>query len=105
MTLHIFNPEHDMAMSHQYVTFPKVASLMYHGLGFLPALWADEGDIVVVDDVAYADKAMNRLISSFDSFGLCDSSFPSLDTIARQKTRFVVDSDVKGLKGMSCVLP
>lgn len=105
MTLHIFNPEHDMAMSHQYVTFPKVASLMYHGLGFLPALWADEGDIVVVDDVAYADKAMNRLISSFDSFGLCDSTFPSLDTIARQKTRFVVDSDVKGLKGMSCVSP
>ena len=45
MTLHIFNPEHDMAMSHQYVTFPKVASLMYHGLGFLPALFFTGSDV------------------------------------------------------------
>lgn len=89
MTLHIFNPEHDMAMSHQYVTFPKVATLMFHGLGFLPALWADQGDVVVVDDVAYAENAFRRLAS-------CS---------VQQRCRFVAAADVKSLKGVTGVSP
>ena len=30
-------------------------------LGFIPCLWADDGDCVLVDDVQYAVKAASRL--------------------------------------------
>lgn len=42
MKLHVFNPEHDIALAHddQYFTAPKVARMLREGCGFLPALWA-----------------------------------------------------------------
>ncbi|MDO4159998.1 MAG: hypothetical protein Q4D41_06045 [Prevotellaceae bacterium] len=60
MKLHIFNPEHDMALAYDkdYLTLPHNIQELRTNLGFLPALWADDGDCVLVDDIAYATKAL-----------------------------------------------
>ena len=52
--LHIFNPEHDIALASNLTNFtaPHAGRQLRADLGFLPALWADEGDYVWVE---YAD--------------------------------------------------
>lgn len=53
MKLHIFNPEHDIALAHDnpYFTAPHAGRQLRADLGFLPAVWAEDGDMVLVDDV------------------------------------------------------
>ncbi len=60
MDLYIFNPEHDivLAANNPHATPPKAARQLRHDLGFLPALWADGDDAVLVDDAAYAQRAL-----------------------------------------------
>lgn len=60
MKLHVFNPEHDIALAHddQYFTAPKVARMLREGCGFLPALWAGEDDCVLVGDVVAAEEKL-----------------------------------------------
>ena len=41
-------------------TAPHVARAMRVNLGFIPAVWASPGDVVIVDDVAYAVKAARK---------------------------------------------
>ena len=50
MTLHIFNPDHDLVLAagNDHFTPPKAARDLYADLGFLPALWAKAGDLVLV---------------------------------------------------------
>ncbi len=62
MRLHIFNPEHDIALSYnrRHLTMPHVVQELRMNLGWIPALWAADGDVVLVDDVAYAVKASSR---------------------------------------------
>lgn len=62
-TLHIFNPEHDIALATNVVRFtpPHAARELRAELGFLPALWAGEGDYVLVDDVEAAREAARKL--------------------------------------------
>ena len=59
MTLHIFNPEHDLALAANspFWTAPKAGARLRHDLGWLPVLWAKSGDIIVVGDVSasYSD--------------------------------------------------
>ena len=52
MTLHIFNPDHDLVLAagNDHFTPPKAARDLYADLGFLPALWAKTGDLVLVAD-------------------------------------------------------
>lgn len=59
MRLHIFNPEHDIALAHgsPYFTAPKAGRWLRRDCGFLPLLWADESDAVLVDDVGLAREA------------------------------------------------
>lgn len=59
MKLHIFNPEHEMALAvnAEHFTLPHNIQEFRMNMGFLPALWAEDGDCVLVDDVAYAVKA------------------------------------------------
>lgn len=59
MRLHIFNPEHDIALAYdkKHFTLPHNISEFRMNLGFLPALWASDGDIVLVDDIAFSVKA------------------------------------------------
>lgn len=63
MTLHIFNPEHDLALACNMENFtpPAAAKNLYSDLGFIPALWADDGDAVVVEDRELALKSWKNL--------------------------------------------
>lgn len=56
MKLHIFNPEHDIALAANQPRFtaPHAGRQLRADLSFLPALWADDGDMVLVDDVEAA---------------------------------------------------
>lgn len=60
MTLHIFNPEHDLALASGLANFtaPHAGRQLRHDLGFLPVLWAKEDDLVLVDDIAVAQHAL-----------------------------------------------
>jgi len=60
MTLHIFNPDHDLVLAagNDHFTPPKAARDLYADLGFLPALWAKADDLVLVAD---AEAACERL--------------------------------------------
>lgn len=63
MSLHIFNPDHDLALAANISGFtaPHAGRQLRSDLGFLPALWADDGDYVLVDDVAVAQNAYRKL--------------------------------------------
>ena len=63
MRLHIFNPEHDIALAANLKRFtaPHAGRQMRADLGFLPALWADDGDFVLVDDVAAALESVRHV--------------------------------------------
>lgn len=60
MKLHIFNPEHDIALAcdKNSITLPHAIQEFKMNLGFLPAVWADDDDCVLVDDVPFAVKAL-----------------------------------------------
>ena len=61
--IHIFNPEHDIALgAHvEQFTAPHAARQLRHDLGFLPMIWAEEGDKVIVEDVEAAKEAFRHL--------------------------------------------
>lgn len=63
MTLHIYNPEHDIALAKNspYFTPPKAARITHHNFCHVPALWAEDGDWVVVDDVEVAKENLSRM--------------------------------------------
>ena len=63
MTIHIFNPEHDIALASGLSNFtaPHAGRQLRHDLGFLPAIWAQGGDVVLVDDVEHAERACRKL--------------------------------------------
>jgi len=62
MTLHIFNPEHDLALASNLSNFtaPHAGRQLRHDLGWLPALWMASDDVALVDDVDAARKAAAR---------------------------------------------
>ena len=63
MKLHIFNPDHDVALASNMDAFtaPHAARELRADLGYLPALWADDSDMVLVDDVSAALESARRL--------------------------------------------
>ena len=63
MTLHLFNPEHDIALASNlaHFTAPHAGRQLRADLGWLPALWAKKDDCVLVDHVEYAERTWNRL--------------------------------------------
>ncbi|WP_455075041.1 hypothetical protein [Prevotella fusca] len=64
MTLHVFNPEHDIALAYdnKYFTAPHAGRQLRHDLEYLPALWAREGDCVLVENMASASHHARRLM-------------------------------------------
>ena len=64
MRLHIFNPEHDLALAANLSNFtsPHAGRQLRADLGYLPALWAEEGDYVLVENSEEAEKAYRRLM-------------------------------------------
>jgi hypothetical protein len=63
MTLHVFNPEHDLALASGLSNFtaPHAGRRLRADLGYLPALWAGEGDCVLVEHMDQARRAYGRL--------------------------------------------
>lgn len=63
MKLHIFNPEHDLALAANLdnYTAAHAGRQLRKDLGFIPALWADEGDLVWVDDIDDAYDKVRHL--------------------------------------------
>lgn len=60
--LHIFNPEHDIALAYGgSITLPHAIQEFKTNLSFLPALWADDGDCVLTDDIRFALKSLKHL--------------------------------------------
>lgn len=69
-TLHIFNPEHDIALAANLSNFtsPHAGRQLRHDLGFLPAIWASEG-YVLVEHVEDARRDFARATHrTFDGF-------------------------------------
>ena len=64
MNLHIFNPEHDIALATNLANFtaPHAGRQLRHDLGFIPALWAKEGDVVLVDDEDLSVRSYERIM-------------------------------------------
>ncbi len=81
MNLHIFNPEHDIALAcnKRRFTAPHAAQELRTSIGWIPALWASDGDMVLVDDVAFAIKAAAR----------CKEK--------KAEVLFVSDADIRGV--------
>ncbi len=63
--LHIFNPEHDIALASNLANFtaPHAGRQLRNDLGFLPALWASEDDAVLVENVDGAERMYRRMRS------------------------------------------
>ncbi|OWP32937.1 hypothetical protein CBG55_01580 [Prevotella intermedia] len=63
MTLHIFNPEHDMSLAQNSPNYtPSRAALQIRNdLAFLPYIWAKQGDAVLVNDVTEARASVEKL--------------------------------------------
>ena len=68
MTLHIFNPEHDIALAANLTNFtaPHAGRQLRHDLGFVPALWAEEGDCVFVENPERAAYDYERFVHSLN---------------------------------------
>ena len=66
MKLHIFNPEHDLALAAnlRQFTAPHAGRQLRSDLAFIPAIWADEGDLVLVDDIDNARDKVRHISES-----------------------------------------
>lgn len=87
MTLHLFNPEHDIALALNATQFtpPHAARGLRSDLGFLPTLWAEDGDLVLVDDVEAATAAARHLAGR----GAAKVAFVSADQLSTQPYEFI----------------
>lgn len=63
MKLHIFNPEHDLALASNLSNFtaPHAGRQLRQDLGWLPALWAEEDDFILVENTKNAQRSYGRL--------------------------------------------
>lgn len=67
MKLHIFNPEHDLALAANQANYtaPHAGRQLRNDLSFIPALWADKGDLVLVDDIDDAYDKVRHLGANY----------------------------------------
>lgn len=85
MKLHIFNPEHDTALAADKMPFtaPHAARQLRHDLGYIAAVWAENGDFVLVDDADSAKEALKRIgLDSLDCVLLDTCQLAKLGTVA-----------------------
>ncbi len=63
MTLHIFNPEHDIALAANLSNFtaPLAGRQLRHDLSWLPELWAEDGDVILTDDVKHIPQTVTEV--------------------------------------------
>ncbi|MCF0243219.1 MAG: hypothetical protein HUK06_00490 [Bacteroidaceae bacterium] len=62
MRIHIFNPEHEIALALDKARFTPSHNVvkMRRELAYIPILWATDGDYVLVEDVEYSYKAAEK---------------------------------------------
>lgn len=62
MIAHIFNPEHDIALAADNIfwTAPHAGRQLRADLGWIPAIWAKSGDIIIVDDVPASQNSFRK---------------------------------------------
>jgi len=91
MKIHVFNPEHDIALANStaYFTPPHAARELRSDLGFIAALWADDGDMVLVDDKEYAMEAV-RHVSNYAA----DVSFVTMNDLKNVKTEMTAGCSI-----------
>ena len=72
MRLHLFNPEHDLALAADKSRFtaPHAARQLRSDLAFIPAFWASPGDAVLVNDAVLAREQARRLSSRLEQVGI-----------------------------------
>ena len=89
MKLHIFNPEHDIALASNLSNFtaPHAGRQLRNDLGFLPALWAKEGDQILVAHEESAMKAFRRVCHRLTKLGFADYSHTGNKTFPRWEYR------------------
>ena len=80
MKLHIFNPEHDLAMASGLANFtaPHAGRRLRADLGWLPALWAADDDCVLVENASLARRAFSRLRARAGGFASADGPAASM---------------------------
>lgn len=63
MQLHIFNPEHEMALASNLsnYTATHVGRQIRNDLAYIPAIWAEHQDVVLVEDKETAERSYARL--------------------------------------------
>lgn len=95
MKLHLFNPEHEVALAINKTRFTPSHNVtkMRRELAFLPLLWAEPGDIVLVEDAEYAYKAADRL-KPYINKGVTVMGYNRLKSVIKQK----VSKDVFNLE-------
>lgn len=88
--LHVFNPEHDLALARNMANFtaPHAALSLRGDIGFLPALWSHDGDLVAVRDVCEARDAFERVVKS---------AATDLGADIRKDVEFVACSDLQSI--------
>ena len=99
MTLHIFNPEHDIALAANLENFtsPHAGRQLRYELGYLPALWAEADDVVLVDDVREAEKNFQVFNTYVKRMGMqCEHL---------SKPQFVTKRELASLTNVSRVEP
>lgn len=64
MVLHVFNPEHDLALAANLRNFtaPHAGRQLRADLGYIPALWAAADDYVLVENVEDAEWHFRKLV-------------------------------------------
>ena len=62
MKCFVFNPEHDIALSvnSEFWTAPHAGRQLRSDLGWLPAIWGEKGDVILVDDVESALSSLKK---------------------------------------------
>ncbi len=83
MTLHVFNPEHDIALAQNTINFtaPQAAKCLRKDIGFIAALWANDGDYVLVEDTDRAKKAFYQFTCELAEAGI-DRTFHGVEFIS-----------------------
>lgn len=91
MTLHIFNPEHDMALAANSTHWnsPHAGRQLRTELGWIPALWAKDGDVIMVDDVDSAKSEYFRF--------KCN--------IQKRNVSFRTLAELKDISGINRIIP
>lgn len=79
MNLYVFNPEHDLALAQDDKNFtaPHAGRLLRSDLGFIPSFWANNGDIVLVDNI----ECVHR---SFCNYGKFEKQVKFVDSLTVQ---------------------